>query len=264
MNLFKRKLNHHQAPEAVDTQNWVLSYPKSGRTWLRVMIGHIFTQHFNLSEDQIFNEKTMCLAAGLPPVDFSHDETSNSEGRELEHFTPDRSHYQGKHVLLLVRDPRDVVVSCFFQATRRKNRYEGDMHTFIRSQTHGIRKIIRYYQIWDTSQHFPESFTLLRYEDMHVTPNESLRKALNFFGTTDVTDQEISDAVEFGSFESMKRMETEGSLKNKKLRPGDKNDPESFKVRKGKIGGYADYMTEADIAYCKKALEEMKCPFEYR
>ncbi|MGJ8653980.1 MAG: sulfotransferase domain-containing protein [Opitutaceae bacterium] len=247
-----------------DTQNWVISYPKSGRTWLRVMIGRIFTQHYGLNEDQIFDEKTMCLAAGLPPVGFSHDETSNSEGRDLNDFTQDRKQYAGKHVLLLVRDPRDVVVSCFFQATRRKSRYEGDIHTFLRSDTHGIRKIIRYYQIWNENKGVPESFTLLRYEDMHESPNESLRTALNYLGADKVSDAEIQDAIEFASFESMKKMEAQNSLKNKKLRPGDKNDPESFKVRKGKIGGYADYLNEEDIAYCERALSEMECPFSYR
>ncbi|WP_269526199.1 sulfotransferase domain-containing protein [Coraliomargarita parva] len=253
------------SPPAVDvlTSHWILSYPKSGRTWLRVMIGRIFTQHFGLSEEQIFDEKTMTVAAGLPPVDFSHDETSNSEGRALQDFTETKGKYAENHVMLLVRDPRDVVVSCFFQATRRKSRYEGDIHDFIRSDTHGIRKIIRYYQIWDANKHLPASFTLLRYEDMHEEPHQSLRNALNFLGAAGVSDSEIADAVEYASFESMKAMEASNSLKNKKLRPGDKNDPESYKVRKGKIGGYVDYLDEADIAYCEQALQEMQCPFGY-
>jgi hypothetical protein len=262
-NFFRRKRPQTAASD-VKTQNWVLSYPKSGRTWLRVMIGRVFVHHYRLSEDQIFDEKTMALAAGLPPVDFSHDETSNSEGRHIDNLSPTKESYAGKHVLLLVRDPRDVVVSCFFQATRRKSRYEGDIHTFIRSETHGIKKIIRYFQIWETNQSVPASFTLLKYEDMHNDSQTSLRSALNFMGAADVPDELIEEAIEFSSFEKMKEMERSNSLKNKKLRPGDKNDPESFKVRKGKIGGYEEYLDDDDIAYCGEALREMDCPFGYR
>jgi len=227
------------------------------------MIGRIFTQHYGLDNSKFFDEKLMSMAAGLPPVDFSHDETSNSEGRNLSDFTPDRSKYSGKNVLLLVRDPRDVVTSCFFQATRRKSRYEGDMQTFIRSETHGIRKIIRYYQIWKENQSSPDTFTLLRYEDMHEDSFDSLKKALAFLNAQNIPDSLLNEAIEFASFESMRKMEEANTLKHKKLRPGNKNDPESFKVRKGKIGGYVDYMNEDDISYCQEQLITMQCPFGY-
>jgi hypothetical protein len=228
------------------------------------MLGRIFTEHYNLSPDQIFDEKTMTVAAGLNPTDFSHDETSNSEGRDLTELTDDKTNFSGTDVMLLVRDPRDVVVSCYFQATRRKSRYEGDIHAFIRSSTHGIRKIIQYYKIWFNNQASPTSFTLLKYEQLHEQPLQSLQTALKFFGAENIPHKVLKDAVEFASFDSMKEMERNNSLKNKKLRPGDVNDPESFKVRKGKIGGYQDYLNEADIAYCKTMMEEMDCPFGYR
>lgn len=205
----------------------------------------------------------MCLAAGLPPVDFSHDETSNSEGRPLDKFTVDRESYRDKHVLLLVRDPRDVVVSCFFQATRRKSRYEGDIKSFVRSDSHGIEKIIQFYKIWDAHKTTPKTFTLLRYEDMHAEPQKSLRKALHFLGAENITMAEIEDAIEFSSFESMKKMESKNSLNHKKLRPGNKRDPESFKVRKGKINGFVDYLSREEIDHCNTLLRELDCPFGY-
>jgi len=261
--LFKRSSKNKPAEHA-KTQNWVLSYPKSGRTWLRVMLGHVFTEHYGLSQDQIFDEKTMTQAAGLKPTDFSHDETSNSEGRDLAQLTTEKTKYVGKDVMLLVRDPRDVVVSCYFQATRRKSRYEGDIHAFIRSSTHGIRKIIQYYTIWENNRAVPASFTLLKYEELHGQPLRSLQTALAFFGAANIPQKVLEDAIDFASFDSMKEMERNNSLKNKKLRPGDVNDPESFKVRKGKIGGYREYLNEEDIAYCKTMMEEMNCPFGYQ
>jgi Sulfotransferase domain len=54
----------------------------------------------------------------------------------------DKSRYRGTKVLYLIRDPRDVVVSCFFQATRRKKLFRGTLSEFIRSDNYGIRKIV--------------------------------------------------------------------------------------------------------------------------
>ena len=34
-----------------------------------------------------------------------------------------------------------------------------------------------------------------------------------------------------------------------------------FKVRKGKIGGYVDYLSQEDIAYCNKLLSDPGSPF---
>lgn len=58
-------------------------------------------------------------------------------------------------------------------------------------------------------------------------------------------------------------MEREDTLRNKKLRPKKVGDPESYKVRKGKIGGFVDYLSAEDIEYCNQMLTTMHCPFGY-
>jgi len=47
----------------------------------------------------------------------------------------------------------------------------------------------------------------------------------------------------------MMRMERENSLNSGRLRPVDIDDAESYKVRKGKVGGYVDYLSDEDIGY---------------
>jgi len=260
---FQKKPRRPFASELPAT-NLIISCPKSGRTWLRVMIGRVFVRHYGLSEENLFDLRHMTEAVSLPVARFSHDGTSTAEGLSLEQLETDKSELSDRNVLLLVRDPRDVVVSCFFQATRRKSHYKGDISSFVRSDNYGIRKIIHFYNIWEKNRSMPRSFTLLRYEDIHQQPCESLRTTLNFLGVQDATDDEIREAVEFGSFDKMKEMESADGLKHKKLRPGNKSDPESFKVRKGKVGGYENYLDAEDIAYCNDMMEKMHCPFGYR
>ncbi len=38
--------------------------------------------------------------------------------------------------------------------------------------------------------------------------------------------------------------------------PGDHSDPESFKTRKGRVGGYADYLCGKEIEYMNAYLEK--------
>src|SRR5207249_9665213 len=53
-------------------------------------------------------------------------------------------------------------------------------------------------------------------------------------------------ALAFSEFENMKKMEAAGAFDSKILRPGDVRDPESFKVRRGKIGGYREYLSRSE------------------
>ena len=95
-------------------RHFVISYPKSGRTWLHVMLGYY-------------------LAGGVLPNILSLGSPNMSQPVHLA-FTHDNDPhlcfstalrpklsdlYQNKTVIFLARDPRDVVVSQFFQYTKR-------------------------------------------------------------------------------------------------------------------------------------------------
>jgi hypothetical protein len=54
----------------------------------------------------------------------------------------------------------------------------------------------------------------------------------------------------------MKQAELNNTYESVRLRPGNVDDPESFKLRKGKINGYVDYLTEDDITYIDKIIKE--------
>ena len=37
----------------------------------------------------------------------------------------------------------------------------------------------------------------------------------------------------------------------------DENDPDAYKVRKGKVGGYQDELSPVDVEYCNRVLERL-------
>ncbi|MBT6815954.1 MAG: hypothetical protein HOA49_06070, partial [Flavobacteriales bacterium] len=94
-------------------QYFLVSFPKTGRTWLDYMLKQMVKQSkhpLKNNENFIFNE---------------HDNSeiiieNGTRNNPLDVFKfTSRDRYRRGKVLFLVRDPRDVVVSHFHQVTKR-------------------------------------------------------------------------------------------------------------------------------------------------
>jgi hypothetical protein len=236
--------------------SYVVSYPKSGRTWLRLMLASVCAdvtgRALTLDVHRYGNP-----AHGIPWIFFTHDGggVSKHEAAAAPRF------YRGKAVLLLVRDPRDVVVSHFYQMSRRKKDAPavGDLDSFIRGPF-GIDRVIAFMNRWAGQRSVPGRFTLLRYEDMHADRLGVLRSAVDFFGIPGVTDHALAAAVERGSFERMREIEASGLLDDQRMRPRDPGDPDSYKVRRGRIGGHEDELTGEQIQFIEARIRQSLSP----
>jgi hypothetical protein len=61
----------------------------------------------------------------------------------------------------------------------------------------------------------------------------------------------------------MQRLEAAGVFDSKILRSRDVANPEAFKVRRGKVGGFRDYLSPDDQAFAAEALKELDARFGY-
>ena len=246
---------------------YVISHPKCGRTWLRMLIGKVLCDKFNLDEKYILNTIKLTLNAGVTTINWIHDGShswtpGSRTGSLFVKFVTDKSIFKNKKVIFLCRNPKDVIVSSYFHVTRRDNKtFKGNISDFIRSREHGIKKIITFYNIWYHNKNIPEDFLLIKYEDLQNNTQEVLQATLDFIGIDEITDELIENAVNFCSFKNMKKMEREKTLPNKIMHPGNLKDNESYKVRKGKIGGYVEYLQQEDIEYIDRVIAKMGCPF---
>ena len=239
---------------------FLLSYPKAGRTWLRALVGKALVEHYGLPEAALLDTSELTRAAGLPIALFDHDHSDLLTGLRWRAIPTDRSVYRGKRVLLLGRDVRDLVVSAYFQAKLRIHVYDGPISDFVRDERYGIDKILAFYRIWAMARHVPEAFEFIRYEDLHRDPAQILMRALAFMGAQ-VSPVAIATAVDYCRFENMRAAEVEDRFKHHALRRGPTDDPESFKVRKGKVGNFAEYLSPEDIAYIDNAVAARGCEF---
>src|SRR5688572_14287085 len=106
------------------TDIYIISYPKTGRTWLRVLIGKAISEHAKLNENLILKTPKLTAAVGLPITRFTHDDASLNAAQHYNTLETDKSRFRNQKIIFLARDPRDTIVSCYFQATKRINQFE--------------------------------------------------------------------------------------------------------------------------------------------
>lgn len=254
--------------------DWVLmSWGKSGRTWLRVMLSRAYTLKGGLDASELLDfDNLRAKDPSLPAVFFTHnnyikDYTGNFESK---------AHFQGKRIVLLVRDPRDVAVSQFFQWQYRMrpnkkfiNDYpphgaDIDVWDFVQDADAGVPKIVDYFNGWARAIPELKDVLVVRYEDMRAEPGKVLARILEFTGT-DVTPEQVQEAVDFAAYENMKKMEQDAFFKGSgaRVKPGDKDNPESFKVRKAKVGGYRDHFDDAQCDQLEAMVAKLDPMFGY-
>jgi hypothetical protein len=242
----------------------VVSIPKSGRTWVRTFLCAYFCRRyshpFSLQPEQYGDRR-------IPRIIYSHDRfeqrTKADRWDELrgKYFIPGAERRRAK-IILLARDPRDTFVSHYVQLTKRTRETPEDLKQkeigeVLRDRRHGIASMIEIMNGWLDEWWGKPNFLLVRYEELQRAPEECFREVLRFLGDEEPDAEAFAHALEFSRFGNMKKLEAAGAFASKILQATDVGDPESFKVRRGKVGGYTDYLIGDDLAYANEAMKKL-------
>ena len=239
-------------------------FPKCGRTWLRVMIGYALQQHFHVRGKRLLMLEPLAALfhPSIPDVFVQHD--GHPFRRRPDELDPSKAAYSGKRVLLVVRDPRNVMVSAYFhKKNRKKQPYAGSISDHLRDERGSLATFIRYYNDWAAQRDVPHDFLLARYEDLHAEPQRQLRRVLELIGVSGVSDAVVEEAVRFGAFDNMRKMEASDVLGSSRLRPGRAGVEASYKTRKGKVGGYREHLSEEDVRYIDDRIADLDPMYGY-
>lgn len=233
-----------------------ISFPKSGRTWVRFFIDAYYTEKYKHRGKTIKDMFSLRIdRRGRPRIISKHFTNGMATTDELHAwFTDIFRTLRHKKALFLFRDPRDVLVSFYFQLRKRDGVIGADTtaNAFVYNEQYGIRSIVRYMNACLAHKDQFRSTKTLLYRDLKSDPSKCFREVLNFFGEEEIDEKAFAHALAESDFSSMQKVETAqktgGDLPSSspKIRAGDKgnaDDPESYKVRRGKVGGYTDYLT---------------------
>lgn len=251
----------------------IIGHPKSGNTWLKVMLSRLYQVRHGLPASKLIN--TDEFARKIPRIPrlaatngcYSYE---GAVGERLAGGAPDNP-LRHKPVLLLVRHPIDIAVSWYYQFTRRQSRAKQElinhaidrpidrrtvgMWEFIRHSDIGLPFLIDYLNTWYRNVQHLERTLVVRYEDLRVAPEQVLAQIIAFMGESFDAD-EIREAVQFASFDNLRQMEASGFFRQGGMRLQRRGDPTAFKTRKGKVGGYRDELSSAQAAELEALVAE--------
>lgn len=241
---------------------YLCSFPKSGRTWVRYLLANYLNLQFQLNLRLNFH--TFFLL-------FPHDSLDESKGVGVydyyddqrfplvvsTHDSYDKNYFSDKKVIFLLRSIYDALVSNYFQHSKvftEDQSWKGDLKGFIRSREFGVRAYCAYLNSWADRLASNTNCNILTYEDLHADPVTTIEMLLNYLEIP-VDAENLKSAIELSSFAEMKKIEKEAAI------PGinfnfSREDEDSARVRKGKVGGYKDYLDEEDVDYIKVVCEQ--------
>ncbi len=246
------------------------SYGKSGRTWVRVMISRYYQLAYKLPDNILMGfDNYHRLNRQIPRIFFTHDNylrgyTGNADSKK---------DFYDKKTILLVRKPQDVAVSQFFQwkyrmrpAKKAMNKYpphEADIsvYDFVKDPNQGMAHIIEFMNAWARELPRIRELLVVRYEDLRSRPEQEMARIVEFLGM-EPSEEFLRDTVEFASVENLRKKEQENYFwrSGSRVQARDVNNPDTFKVRKAKVGGYKDYFDDDQVAELDAMVDSQLLP----
>lgn len=249
-----------QRKKLTNTKTLIISYPKSGRTWLRVMLTEYIAQREKRTQASLDLYEATRQSSLFTLTDFNHEQGEHKLMIPQQDLVFDPFKLRNKDIIFLYRDPRDTVVSMYFHLTKREAAtqdtfYQGSISDLIRDEYFGLEKIIKFNRTWLDNGHRCNRFLSLEYEAMRKNPAPHLAEVLKFLGDTSPDKHLIAAVCEAASFDNMQRTERDAKYDHESLGARIPGDDDSLKVRRGKVGGFRDYFSEDDHRYADLLMQ---------
>ncbi len=257
---------------------FLVSYPKSGNTWTRFLLGNLMNpdEHITFANVErkvpdIYAESKMTLKkTPRPRIIKSH-----------ECFDP-----RYRRVIYIVRDPRDVALSAYHYDRKGRNVPDGfPIETYITTRfmktdeyfgtwgehagswlvnSNNIFQISRLnngfmgtmgswgenVMSWLGARGHDREFLLVRYEDLLEDAQREMTRIAEFLSLAHISAEQIAKAVELSSAENMKKLEVAQSDQWVTTKQSRKDIP--F-VRSAKSGQWQQALPPASVAQIESA-----------
>lgn len=189
---------------------FLVSYPRSGNTWTRFLLGNLVDQKNAVTFSNIESR--------IPEIYFNNDRFLRAlpRPRMLKSHECFQPHYP--RVIYLVRDPRDVAISFYHHNVKAGNIPDNySMDEFVPRFVAGEfdRKFGSWrdnVMSWTALRGDDANFMMLRYEEMKIDTAAGLRRIAEFlqqcdFRHIDSSPESIHRAIELSSAQRMRELE---------------------------------------------------------
>lgn len=226
---------------------FIVSYPKSGNTWMRFLVANILEPSMAWTFRNI---------GSLIPDIYADNGTINHIQRPayIKAHHPWFNYYPKS--IYIVRDYRDVLLSYYAYQVAMKA-WAGNFSSFIREH-----EKLDEFGSW--SQHVlealqfqkehPQRILIVKYEELHTNTKSELKKVVEFCRISKNT--KLEDVIEKSNFSALKNAEEVHGSTFKDL-------TESTFFRKGETGNWRTEISSEDIAYIEEHNTSALLAFGY-
>ncbi len=210
----------------------IISYPKSGRTWLYEILK---LYAYKLFKEQNNHQQTIIKIQNTI-IKFDHDcgdwvpypyKNLNLKNKNIDKFKN----------IILIRDPREIIVSSWYHLTFREKIYKKGINKFIKDEYLGISKIVSFYNLLD--KHLSSNSLIINYENLCKNTFEEIKKIIFHF-EIEINNNLIIECIDDCSFNKLQINE----ISNKK-----NVDKKSLKFREGIVGNFSKDLSSENINY---------------
>lgn len=265
---------------------WLASYPKSGNTWMRVLLSNLLAGRDKPADINNLSKLDM-LASRWRFADDTLIDPDLLSQQELEQLRPTQCDFVadnlqdpffckthdrflaptgtptlGTHAraaLYLVRDPRDVAVSLCHHASLS---LDSTIEQMCDSDFYMGGGTQIYYRLGDWASHVSTwaeqdviDTQIIRYEDMRENTEQILREVVDFLGAT-ATESDISRAVTHSRLDELQRQEAQKGFRES--RPGQ----ERF-FRSGRVGEWKEVLTPRQVQLIEQHCADVMLHWGY-
>ncbi len=230
--------NPHIPDPLLPDDTFLVSYPKSGNTWLRFLLACLQYPEADIN----FHTISAYVPAGA--------DSANSAWQEGVHckrprFIKEHARFQPAfpRVIYLVRDGRAAYIS-YYKFLFDRLPPGTTLAQFIAKKDLKFGDWSQHVNSWCKADLPSERFLLIKYEDMLHNPMSVLQHIANFTGQI-WTQPAIRQAIERSSFKQMRQIEKETGFPEQNVFSG------QF-IRRGKADGWQKKFTPVETAVFKQ------------
>lgn len=232
---------------AMEPHDVVLAlFPKTGSTWVRFFLYNLLTQVERDGRMVSIDEMNDTMP------EFGHESMFKkwpfeSCPRVIKSHRPRNWFLSGKPTVLVVRDPRDVVVSFYHYANAKKElSYSGGIKEVLHHPEMGLQYFFDQYNSWRQ-----QAELVLRYEDLRENGLDEFRRLVDYLKIP-ASDEQITLSLERSDMDAMRKAQGKSSDFNKKFKEG------FVFARSGKSEQWKDLFDAEDLDFWEQLKAENK------
>lgn len=190
------------------------TFPKSGSTWVRFFLYNLLGALEGRDSSNTLDDMNAVMS------EYAHESMQNrwpfrSVNRIIKnHRKPDLI-TRKLRAILLIRDPRDIVISYlhFANASRDRKQYSG-LSEVLNDKTFGVEAFLQHYEAW-----LPQTIHVVRYEDLMAEPLHHFSLLCDALGIS-APDHILRASVEGSDKESTRSAQKRSPNMDAKFRGG--------------------------------------------